>query len=79
VAPPLVQTVRLFRSVWGCGNASGANYYHKGYRTLEDLSSAIASGCITNARMAVGLKYHDDFQKRIPRSEVRIVGGVCVH
>lgn len=62
--------MRLFRSVWGCGAVTGAEYYHKGYRTLDDLSKAIERGHIINARMAIGLKYRDDFEKRVPRSEV---------
>ena len=53
--------------VWGAGPATAERWYVAGARSLADV--AALPHHITEVQ-AVGLKYFEDFQQRIPRAEV---------
>ncbi|KAK9865403.1 hypothetical protein WJX84_007229 [Apatococcus fuscideae] len=62
------KTVQLFSQVWGVAETSSERFYREGCRTLDDLRQR---SDLTDTQV-VGLKYHEDLQHRIPRSEVQM-------
>ena len=56
----------LFTGVYGAGVITAQEWIAQGYRSLEDLRQKPD----LTANQLVGLDHHDDFQQRIPRSEV---------
>ncbi|KAJ7556225.1 hypothetical protein O6H91_05G075100 [Diphasiastrum complanatum] len=63
----MVRTITLFGSVWGIGPATARKLYEKGHKTLEDLKNEPS---LTSAQR-IGLLYHHDIIKKIPREEAR--------
>lgn len=55
----------IFESIHGIGPAYAKKFYDEGYRTLADLENAP----LTHAQR-VGLTYHEDFERSIPRAEI---------
>jgi DNA polymerase lambda len=53
--------------VWGIGPRNAVTLYGKGMRTIDDLIKN--QNLLTNMQK-IGLKYYEDFLKRIPRDEV---------
>ncbi|KAF9922397.1 hypothetical protein FBU30_007469 [Linnemannia zychae] len=66
------KTESLFRSVYGVGSEKATEWYNNGLRTLDDLR-ALPN---LNKNQIIGLKYYDDLLKRIPRSEVKLIGEI---
>ena len=66
------QLLRTFSSVWGAGEASSRKWIAAGCRSLEDVQRRTD---LTEIQR-VGLRYYEDFQQRIPRSEVEAVYSV---
>ena len=56
----------------GAGPETAKKWYAKGYRTIEDLKR---SDKLTQ-QQKIGVKYYEEFQKRIPREEVDTLSGV---
>eukprot|EP00743_Colponemidia_sp_Colp-15_P010499 GILK01011569.1.p1 GENE.GILK01011569.1~~GILK01011569.1.p1 ORF type:complete len:1020 (-),score=203.03 GILK01011569.1:102-3161(-) len=69
-----VTVVNLFASIWGVGGTTANKWYSEGYRTLEQLRKD--QDWLLNDAQRIGLKYIDDFQKRIPRDEVTSVVAI---
>lgn len=61
------KTLTLFSNIWGTGTGTAKKWYNMGFRTLEDLKRHPE---VLNKDQALGVKYFEDFQKRIPRAEV---------
>jgi len=61
-----VKVMSLFGAVWGIGPSTAQKLYDKGHRSLEDLKTDTS---LTPAQR-VGLEFHEDIIKRIPRHEV---------
>ena len=59
-----------FLKVWGAGPATVDEWIRMGFRTIADLKTPRAQQMMTNATR-IGVRYYDDFLKRIPRYEVR--------
>ena len=55
------------RRVWGCADSTARKWWSEGCRTIDDVRNK-ASGL--TAIQQIGLKYYDDFLKRMPRAEV---------
>jgi DNA polymerase lambda len=62
-----VKVMSLFGAVWGIGPSTAQKLYDKGHRSLEDLKMDTS---LTPAQR-VGLEFHEDIIKRIPRHEVK--------
>eukprot|EP00877_Chromochloris_zofingiensis_P009472 jgi/Chrzof1/4779/Cz14g26050.t1 len=64
---PKNQTCTMFAAVWGAGESTAQKWYAAGCRTLDD----IRRRSDLTVLQQFGLKFHDEFQQRIPRDEVR--------
>eukprot|EP01136_Pigoraptor_vietnamica_P006136 Opistho-1_new@38685 len=61
------RTMRLFCKVYGVGPRLADKWYHKGYRALHEVA---AKEPLTDVQR-IGIELFDDFEQRIPRSEVQ--------
>ncbi|KAG0046295.1 hypothetical protein BGZ83_008521 [Gryganskiella cystojenkinii] len=62
----------LFKGIYGVGLEKATEWYEKGLRTLDDVRQLPN----LSRTQLLGLKYYDDLQLRIPRSEVEEIGAV---
>lgn len=62
-----VKAISVLEGVWGMGPRGAEKLYAKGIKTIEDLKKKPE---VLTEMQKVGLKYFDDFNQRIPRSEV---------
>jgi DNA polymerase beta len=62
-----------FLKIYGVGPAKARNLVDAGFESIEQLRTAVASDkkLLTKAQQA-GLKYYEDLQQRIPRSEMEV-------
>ncbi|KAJ1550736.1 hypothetical protein HK405_016002, partial [Cladochytrium tenue] len=76
-APENSDSLQMFQNVYGIGGKIAKKLVAKGYRTLEDLQRWPK----LTREQRLGIKYYNDFLKRIPRSEcteiLRIVERAC--
>jgi DNA polymerase IV len=63
---PMEQVVQLFSGIYGVGPSVASKWIAQGHRTLDDIRKKV--DLTPNQR--VGLEHYEDFQTRIPRSEV---------
>ncbi|ORX61939.1 Nucleotidyltransferase [Hesseltinella vesiculosa] len=68
-ANPAYTILERFYSVHGVGNHTAREWLSKDYKTLED----VVAHEKLSADQELGIKYYDDFLKRIPRSEVELL------
>ncbi|KAJ0175568.1 hypothetical protein K1T71_008727 [Dendrolimus kikuchii] len=61
------KTISLFTRVSGIGPVKAADLFKGGLRTLKDLKNNRDK---LNHHQIIGLKYFEDFEKKIPRSEI---------
>ncbi|CAH1795220.1 unnamed protein product [Owenia fusiformis] len=61
------QAINLLTKVTGIGPAAAAKFVQDGIKSLEDLAKHKDK---LNHHQKIGLKYFDDFEKRIPRDEM---------
>jgi DNA polymerase lambda len=66
-----IQSLSMFMGIFGVGQSTANKWCALGYKTLEDIRRFAT---LTYAQ-AVGLKYYEDFQKRIPRAEMESICG----
>ena len=69
---PLVKALMNLTKIYAIGPAKAKQLYNKhGITTIEDLRNKfIADPSIINAKQQIGLKYHNDLEQRIPRTEI---------
>lgn len=69
---PVLVNLKLFYDIWGVGATTARDFYNdKGWRDLDDV---VEYGWNTlNRVQQIGVKYYDEFQKGIPRSEVESI------
>ncbi|CAK7994987.1 DNA polymerase family X repair subunit beta [uncultured virus] len=66
-------TIDLFLQVHGIGPVKAIELYKEGYRSLSDLRNAIGTSKAITAAIKIGLKWFDDLQLRIPRTEMDVI------
>ncbi|GFS31051.1 DNA polymerase beta [Nephila pilipes] len=62
------QAINLLTKVVGIGPAAAQKFVKEGMMTIEDLQKNINK---LNHQQKIGLKYFDDFEKKIPREEMQ--------
>lgn len=67
--PERDRVVQLFQTIPGVGPKTAQIYYDKGYRTIDDVRINESF----TYRQSIGLKYYEDLQERIPRSEIQLL------
>jgi len=60
------QLIKTFTKIYGVGYTTAQKFVNAGYKSLND----VATKAKLSEAQKNGLKYYDDFQKRIPRDEV---------
>ncbi|KIX95628.1 uncharacterized protein Z520_08748 [Fonsecaea multimorphosa CBS 102226] len=63
---PRNQIIKLFMGVYGAGETTAKMWIAKGYRSLEDVYQKAE----LTVSQRVGIEHYEDFQQRIPRTEV---------
>ncbi|KAH9957501.1 hypothetical protein BC827DRAFT_653010 [Russula dissimulans] len=63
-----VVAVQLFQGIYGVGQSTAYAWYLAGCRTLEDIKQR-KGGIQLSQVQAIGLRYYDDINTRIPREE----------
>jgi DNA polymerase lambda len=69
-----VQAFRIFGKVFGAGPSTVRKWFALGYRTLEDLRDKAT----LTSQQQIGLRYYEEFQKRIPRAEVQMIASLII-
>jgi DNA polymerase IV len=63
-----LQVVRQFYDIWGVGATTAREFYDRGWRDLDDV---VEYGWDRLTRVQqIGVKFYEEFQSRVPRSEV---------
>lgn len=77
-ADPVLTTLKIFYNIYGVGPTLARQfYYDKGWRELDDI---IENGWhVLNREQQIGLKFYDEFQLKIPRSEVEYIASVVTY
>ena len=72
---PVLNVLHLFYDIWGVGAITAREfYYDNGWRDLDDI---VEHGWKSLSRVQqIGVKYYDEFQLKIPRSEVEAIASV---
>ncbi|KAJ3175762.1 hypothetical protein HDU87_005755 [Geranomyces variabilis] len=72
--PESEPVLQLFRGIQGCGAKTAQKWYAQGYRTLQDLQSKAT----LSHNQALGVKYYDDLQLKMPRAEAAAIGDYVI-
>lgn len=77
-ADPTMRILRLFYNIWGVGATTARQFYfEKGWRDLDDI---IENGWgMLSREQQIGVKYYDEFEVKIPRSEVEYIASVITY
>ncbi|THU94239.1 hypothetical protein K435DRAFT_966943 [Dendrothele bispora CBS 962.96] len=67
-----VHVQRLFTGIYGVGNSTATRWYNNGARTLEDLKAG-KLGIKLSPVQEIGLRYYDDINSRMPRTEAQTI------
>ncbi|KAF2086426.1 Nucleotidyltransferase [Saccharata proteae CBS 121410] len=69
-----MKVLRLFYDIWGVGATTAREFcYERGWRDLDDI---VEYGWPTLTRVQqIGVKYHSEFQTKIPRPEVSSIAA----
>ncbi|KAI0910616.1 hypothetical protein F4823DRAFT_589573 [Ustulina deusta] len=68
---PSREALKIFCNIYGVGVPTAKKWVELGYRTLDDLQTKVK----LSANQQVGVKHYDDLLTRIPRAEVKALGG----
>ncbi|KAJ1533948.1 hypothetical protein HK096_004531 [Nowakowskiella sp. JEL0078] len=78
-APVELQVLEIFMGVHGVGKTTARRWYSNGWRSLEDIKEANKSEKLQLSHdQQIGIKYYEDFKKRIPRDEVSQLADIVV-
>jgi DNA polymerase IV len=69
-------TLKVFYEIWGVAETTAREFYNKGWRDLDDI---VEFGWESLSRVQqIGVKYYEEFQLKIPRSEVEQIANVII-
>lgn len=72
---PAMQVLRTFYEIWGVGAATAREFYYD--KKWKDLDDIVEQGWRTLSRVQqIGVKYYDEFQLKIPRSESESIAAI---
>ncbi len=72
---PAMQVLRTFYEIWGVGAATAREFYYD--QKWKDLDDIVEQGWRTLSRVQqIGVKYYDEFQLKIPRSESESIASI---
>ncbi|KAM0739210.1 hypothetical protein ACQRIT_006947 [Beauveria bassiana] len=75
-ADPKIDVLRIFYDIWGVGDTTARHFYQKGWRDLDDI---VEHGWKSLSRVQqIGVKYYEEFQKKIGRNEVARIADVIL-
>ncbi|KAH8715035.1 DNA polymerase type-X family protein pol4 [Beauveria bassiana] len=75
-ADPKTDVLRIFYDIWGVGDTTARHFYQKGWRDLDDI---VEHGWKSLSRVQqIGVKYYEEFQKKIGRDEVARIADVIL-
>lgn len=67
---PELDSIRIFRGIYGVGSNIARKWVAQGVKSLEDLNTAVAAGKIKLTFVQeIGLRHYDDINDRMPRQE----------
>ena len=76
-ADPVLSVLRTFYEIWGVGATTAREFYYDSNRMYRDLDDIVEKGWRTLSRVQqIGVKYYDEFQLKIPRSEVEAIAEI---
>jgi DNA polymerase IV len=77
-ADPVLNIIKTFYEIYGVGATTARQFYYDyGWKDLDDV---IQEGWDLLSRVQqIGLKYYDDFQLKIPRSEVEFIASIVTY
>ncbi|MCJ1423242.1 hypothetical protein MMC29_001124 [Sticta canariensis] len=71
---PALQVLRVFYEIWGVGATTAREFYYD--RKWRDLDDIVEQGWRSLTRVQqIGVKYYDEFQMKIPRTEVEFIAA----
>jgi len=74
---PSKVSMTTFMGIWGVGRAMAMNLRNNGYETLDDIRAAVQEGKLTlDPRARIGLDCYDDFNEKMTREEVEMIGDI---
>ncbi|KAI1313097.1 hypothetical protein F5Y03DRAFT_154881 [Xylaria venustula] len=71
-----MKVLLLFYDIWGVGAKTANDFYNRGWRDLDDIVE-FGWDSITRVQQ-IGVKYYEEIQQKIPRSEVEAISGVIL-
>ena len=75
-ADPVMKILRSFYNIWGVGATTARQFYYDGDKQWKDFDDIIINGWDTLSRVQqIGVKYYDEFELQIPRSEVESIAS----
>ncbi|OQE42020.1 hypothetical protein PENCOP_c004G07321 [Penicillium coprophilum] len=64
---PMLRVLNLFYGIWGVGAKTAREFYHRGWRDLDDI---VEHGWDKLSRVQqIGVKFYEEFQEGVPRDE----------
>jgi len=69
--------LNIFKNITGVGDVKALEWINLGYSSINDILIAVKDGKLEiTHHIKIGLKYYEEFQKRIPQSEVKQIENI---
>ncbi|KAJ5473731.1 hypothetical protein N7475_003297 [Penicillium sp. IBT 31633x] len=71
---PVLRVLNSFYQIWGVGAKTAREFYHRGWRELDDI---VEHGWSTLSRVQqIGVKFYEELQEGVPRAESEAIANV---
>jgi len=71
---PVLHVLDMFSRIWGVGPKTARDFYHKGWRDLDDI---VEYGWNSLSRVQqIGVKFYDEFEAGVPRGESEMIADI---